>query len=124
MLCGYPPFESDSAYGIYKKILAGQVSYPSHVNDSAKDLLTRLLHPKPAYRLGNLKNGAEDVKSHPWFSAIDWKALEEKQLRSPYLPKVKSESDTSNFPKYADDEDVQGEVIAAEMFSEFGTYTN
>jgi serine/threonine kinase 32 len=33
--------------------------------------------------------GYEDVKRHPWFASIDWVALENKELVSPFIPDVR-----------------------------------
>lgn len=52
------------------------------------DLLSRLLVRKPAYRLGALAGGAEDIKKHPWFATFDWEAFKAKKLKPPYMPKV------------------------------------
>jgi len=122
MLSGNPPFESETSYGIYKKVLAGEITFPRMINDPARDLLTQLLNPKPAYRLGNLKNGAQDVKSHEWFKDVDWKALEAKKLRSPYLPKIRDESDTSNFAKYPEVATATGQPVSEDVFPEFGSF--
>jgi len=40
-------------------------------------------------RYGNLKNGANDIKSHRWFNVIDWNELVSKKLPVPYKPVVK-----------------------------------
>ena len=63
-----PPFVDDDPMGIYQKILAGKIDYPSYFNKYAKDLISRLLTADITKRLGNLKNGVEDIKRHPWFS--------------------------------------------------------
>lgn len=51
----YPPFFDDNSFGIYEKILAGRVQFPSHFDLLAKDLLKRLLVGDRTKRLGNLK---------------------------------------------------------------------
>ena len=51
----YPPFFDDNSFGIYEKILAGRVQFPSHFDALAKDLLKRLLVGDRTKRLGNLK---------------------------------------------------------------------
>ena len=51
----YPPFFDDNSFGIYEKILAGRVQFPSHFDFLAKDLLKRLLVGDRTKRLGNLK---------------------------------------------------------------------
>ena len=37
--------------------------------------------------------------SHPWFSNIDWEALEQMTVKPVYKPKLSSESDTQFFSK-------------------------
>ncbi len=50
--------------------------------------------------------GAEEIKRHRWFSRIDWRALEQRQLPSPFRPRVRNPLDTSNFENF-DDQDVE-----------------
>ena len=64
MLAGYPPFFDDNPFGIYEKILAGKIEWPRHMDPIAKDLVKKLLVQDRTKRLGNMKNGAEDVKRH------------------------------------------------------------
>ncbi|ORZ39393.1 kinase-like domain-containing protein [Catenaria anguillulae PL171] len=104
MLCGYPPFFDDSAYGIYEKILAGRIHFPSHVDPAAKDLIKRLLTADTTRRLGNLRGGAEDVKNHAWFKGVDWEAVMAKRINAPLVPRMASAGDTSNFEKYPEPE--------------------
>lgn len=53
-----------------------------------KDLIRRLLVHNPAQRLGALRNGAADVKAHPWFSGFDWETFSKMGMKAPYVPKV------------------------------------
>lgn len=55
MLAGYPPFFDDNPFGIYEKILAGRIYFPSHIDPAAKDLIKKLLTADRTKRLGNLK---------------------------------------------------------------------
>ena len=55
MLAGYPPFFDDNPFGIYERILAGRIQFPSHMDNTAKDLIKRLLVADRSKRLGNLK---------------------------------------------------------------------
>lgn len=48
-------------------------------------------------RLGSGAEGAGEVKKHPFFREIDWKALESKQIEPPFKPKVRSSSCINNF---------------------------
>ena len=51
-LIGKPPFETTDVKLTYKKIKANSYSFPDHVKTSrsARDLITRILHPDPNCR--------------------------------------------------------------------------
>jgi hypothetical protein len=48
-------------------------------------------------RFGNLKNGVADIKTHPWFTEIDYMKLLNKQVKVPFVPPLKGPGDTSQF---------------------------
>ncbi len=100
MLAGYPPFFDDNPFGIYEKILACKLSFPSHFDPDAKDLIRRLLTPDISKRLGNLRAGAEDVKNHQWFASINWQKIHERQVPAPIVPVLAHPGDTRNFEVY------------------------
>ncbi|XP_042098162.1 cAMP-dependent protein kinase catalytic subunit PRKX isoform X2 [Ovis aries] len=100
----FPPFFDDNAFGIYQKILAGKIDFPRHLEFSVKDLIRKLLVTDRTRRLGNMKNGAEDVKQHRWFRLVDWGAVPEKKLKPPIVPKLCSADDTSNFETYPEND--------------------
>ncbi|TPX47103.1 hypothetical protein SeMB42_g03457 [Synchytrium endobioticum] len=100
MLAGYPPFFDDNPFGIYEKILAGKISFPSHFDPYAKDLVKQLLTLDRSKRLGNLKGGASDIKKHKWFRGVDFKAVLARQISPPLIPKVTHAGDYSNFERY------------------------
>ncbi|KAF6730477.1 cAMP-dependent protein kinase catalytic subunit PRKX [Oryzias melastigma] len=104
MLAGYPPFFDDNPFGIYQKILSGKLDFPRHLDFYVKDLIKKLLVIDRARRLGNMKNGADDVKKHRWFKMVDWEAVPLKKLKPPITPKVSHEGDTSNFDVYPEDD--------------------
>lgn len=72
MLVGYPPFYADNPFGIYEKILNGKFDWPRLVDPVAKDLVKKLLVPDRTKRLGNMKNGIDDIRRHRWFKHLDW----------------------------------------------------
>lgn len=82
------PFFDDNPMGIYEKILAAKIAFPPHIDSLTKDLIRRLLTVDRSKRLGNLRGGAMDVMMHPWFSGVDWGALERRQIRAPIIPPV------------------------------------
>ena len=57
MLAGYPPFYDDNPFGIYEKILAGKINFPTYFDENAKDLIKKLLTADRTKRLGNLRVG-------------------------------------------------------------------
>ncbi|RKP38519.1 putative camp-dependent protein kinase catalytic subunit [Dimargaris cristalligena] len=100
MLAGYPPFFDDNPFGIYEKILAGRISFPPHFDPAAKDLIRQLLTADRTKRLGNLKNGALDIKQHKWFHSVNWEALMARTTDAPIVPPYSHVGDTSNFDRY------------------------
>ncbi|XP_075159503.1 protein kinase, cAMP-dependent, catalytic subunit 3 [Haematobia irritans] len=100
MLVGYPPFYDENPFGIYEKILSGKIEWPRHIDPSAKDLVKKLLTNDRTKRLGNMKNGADDVKRHRWFKELNWDDVYNKKLKAPIIPEVQFDGDTSNFDDY------------------------
>ncbi|VDO08634.1 unnamed protein product [Rodentolepis nana] len=61
----------------------------------------------PSRRLGcvETEGGEAAIQRHPFFREIDWKLLEERKIRPPFRPKVRSRFDTTNFDKDFTNED-------------------
>ncbi|GAB6019954.1 cAMP-dependent protein kinase [Chamberlinius hualienensis] len=104
MLAGYPPFFDENPFGIYEKILAGHIDWPKHIDPVAKDLIKKFLVQDRTRRLGNMKNGADDVKNHRWFRHVSWDDVIDKKLNPPIVPKVSFAGDTNNFDDYPENE--------------------
>ena len=73
-------------------------------NPDCRDLVKKLLSRDVQARLGNLKNGTDDIKNHKWFSKIDWRAYNKREIAAPFVPKIDSAVDTSHFDPYATDD--------------------
>ncbi|TPX35236.1 hypothetical protein SmJEL517_g02290 [Synchytrium microbalum] len=122
MLAGYPPFFDDNPFGIYEKILANKISFPSHFDANAKDLIRHLLTLDRSKRLGNLRGGAEDVKRHKWFKGVDFDAVLHKRVTAPIVPKVEFAGDYRNFERYPaaeHEEEVKTGDPYRSLFSDF-----
>jgi serine/threonine protein kinase len=123
MLAGYPPFYDENPFGIYQKILQGKLEFPRHFETHARDLIRKLLTADRTKRIGNLKNGAEDIKKHKWYRGLNWAALYNKQMDAYIVPEVSSNDDTSQYDKYADSVEESGPLINstkdAELFHNF-----
>ena len=83
---------------MYNKIQHGVLRFPPFLSENCKNLIVGLLNRDPRKRLGS-KDDVEDIKTHPFFSSMDWDALMKKQIESPYKPQVKGNDDTDNFDK-------------------------
>ena len=79
MLVGLPPFYSENQNDMYRKIVNEQLRFPDAQQDGvvisrdSRDLITRLLDRDPVKRFGG--RGADEIKKHPFFNAIDWDKL-------------------------------------------------
>ena len=96
MVVGLPPFYSKSRPELFDKIKFSNPNIPPYVSNKLRNLLDGLFQKKSDVRLGT-KDGAAEIKKHPWFESINWLALENKKLKAPFIPLVKSYSDVSNF---------------------------
>ena len=101
MMIGYPPFYSDSSTETCKKILDWEnhleIRPEANISKEAVDILKRLIND-PEKRLG--RNGAEEIKLHPFFKNVDWKHIKE-TLIPPFIPDLKGPFDTKYFDEYA-----------------------
>ena len=102
MLTGKLPFkfnfdnqEEQNDLNIYDK----KIKFPSWIEENAKDLINKLLNKDPEKRIGSGKEGAENIKKHPFFSDIDWNKALNKELRPPFIPKIENETDIKYFEK-------------------------
>ncbi|XP_070698718.1 ribosomal protein S6 kinase-like 1 [Pempheris klunzingeri] len=71
LLTGMPLWQLHPA-GIHSHT---QLLIPDHLSAAAASLLTELLQFDAGYRLGCGGGGVSDIKCHPFFSSVSWKAL-------------------------------------------------
>ncbi|XP_066225293.1 serine/threonine-protein kinase LATS2 isoform X2 [Saccopteryx leptura] len=97
MLVGQPPFLAPTPTETQLKVINWEstLHIPAQVQLSpeARDLITKLCCAAD-HRLG--RNGADDLKAHPFFITIDFSNDIRKQP-APYVPKISHPMDTSNF---------------------------
>lgn len=97
MCCGWSPFYAEDTQQMYKNIAFGKVRFPRDaLSNEGRNFVKGLLNRNPRHRLGALSDAAE-LKAHPFFADVDWDALSRKNLVPPFKPKLKNETDTSNF---------------------------
>jgi serine/threonine protein kinase len=74
---------------IYRKIINTKPRYPDGFDSKLKSLVKHLLRRDLSKRFGNLKDGAEDIKSHRFFEDINFNDLVDHKLNPPYTPPSK-----------------------------------
>ena len=112
MLFGIPPFFNENIETMYELITNKELRFPKkfNVSDEAKDLLKKLLVKNQTQRFG-INGGFDEIKKHPFFIGIDFKALEEKKIEAPFKPKLEDSFDVTNF----DDEFTSEELVSSEI---------
>jgi hypothetical protein len=86
---------------------------------AAASIVLKLLMKNPEERLGANDSG-NAVRQHPFFTGIDWKALQEKWVKPPEKEKVakKPEEDKKTFSKVLKDDNTSG-IINQTLFQVF-----
>ena len=104
------------------------IEFPPTFSKSARDIISKLLVAAPAQRLGAMKHGARDVSDHPFFAPMNFEALLSMSLPAPYVPKVQSKTDTSNFEQYEDTDGQEWPPLTMEqsesLFKAWGGWTH
>ncbi|KYQ90455.1 putative protein serine/threonine kinase [Tieghemostelium lacteum] len=97
MVIGHPPFLSDDATETCLKILncKDNLHFDNGVKLSrdCKDLIQHLVCESK----DRLKT-ATDIKAHPFFKGVNWENI--RKVKAPFIPELKSATDTSNFDDY------------------------
>ena len=101
------PYAADFANKIFQNIIGSPktLTFEKKMDSTLTSLCKKLLTSNPAFRLGNLIGGADDIIKDPFFNGFDWQALESRKMAAPYVPPVKNALDATNYDKY--DEDVE-----------------
>ena len=100
MLVGYAPFCAQETQEVCYKIINWEkyLKVPPEIKltDEALDLMKNLICD-PNKRLG--KNGADEIKAHPFFKGIDWENIRE-TLKPPFVPDIQNDYDTKYFETF------------------------
>ncbi|XP_041123826.1 cGMP-dependent protein kinase 2 isoform X4 [Polyodon spathula] len=99
LLTGSPPFSGSDPIKIYSTVLRGmeKVDFPKRIGKRPEDLIRRLCKLNPAERIGNKKNGINDIRKHKWFQGFNWEGLRSRKLSSPLRRELHGPLDHSNF---------------------------
>ena len=97
MLTGLPPFYDQDPRVMYQRILGLPLKFKKSIPADAQPILAGLLERDPARRIGSGPDGSIAVKSHAYFTGIDWSALERREVPPPWKPVIQGPLDVSNF---------------------------
>ncbi|CAM9915563.1 unnamed protein product [Lampetra planeri] len=99
MMAGQPPFEADNEDDLFESILHDDVLYPVWLSKEAVSILRDFMTKNPNKRLGCVvtQGGEEAIKRHSFFREIDWDLLEQRKIRPPFKPRIKTKRDVNNF---------------------------
>lgn len=111
MLTGLPPFYTRDRDKLFERIRRGDLTYPSYITSIAKNLLQQLLMGDPTKRLGGGPKDGEEVKLHPFFSGLEWNAIQQRRVTPPFKPNIAEGGDV----KYFDKEFVDLPVVNSEV---------
>ncbi|NXI88621.1 KGP2 kinase, partial [Rhipidura dahli] len=102
LLTGSPPFSGADQMMTYNLILKGieKLDFPKVITRRPEDLIRRLCRQNPTERLGNLRNGINDIKKHRWLSGFNWESLKVRKLTSPLKRELSGPTDYSYFDSY------------------------
>merc|ERR1719487_2100448 len=99
MLTGLPPFYTRDREKLFERIRRGELAYPSYITPVTKSLLQHLLQGDPTKRLGGGVGDGDEVKAHPFFSGIEWVAIQQRRVTPPFKPQVSANGDVKYFEK-------------------------
>ncbi|XP_078055421.1 cGMP-dependent protein kinase 2 [Mustelus asterias] len=107
LLTGNPPFTGPDPIQIYNMILRGmeKVDFPKRISKRPEDLIRRLCKVNPTERLGNKKNGINDIRKNKWFQGFDWEGLRTRKMQSVLRREFKGPVDHSNFDSFTPETD-------------------
>ncbi len=105
MICGVDPFTDDSPMKIFENILEGKIKFTSDFDDESKSLIKHLLDRDTSRRYGNLKNGVDDIKNHPFFRSMNWDKLLKQEITADFIPKIKPDNELKYFDFYPDSDE-------------------
>jgi p90 ribosomal S6 kinase len=97
MLTGELPFRGANRKDTMNQIMKAKLQMPQFLSPEAQLLLRVLFKRTPQNRLGAGPDGIVEIKSHPFFSSIDWDRLLKKEIQPPFQPTVPVADDAFYF---------------------------
>ena len=104
MISGQTPFYKSGMdqISLFRAIVKGEYTFPRQgMSAEVQDLLIRMLVTSPSQRLGSLARGSKDLYRHLWFSEVNFDRLKAKEIRAPWIPRIKDSLDCTNFESWS-----------------------
>ncbi|OJJ57065.1 hypothetical protein ASPSYDRAFT_59473 [Aspergillus sydowii CBS 593.65] len=120
-LVGQPPFWDQNPMRIYEQIVEGRIRFPQTMSPAAQNIISLLCKTIPAERLGHISGGSARVRSHPFFSDVNWDDLYYRRIKGPIIPRVDHPADTGNFEEYPDPDLKSQSLYTDDMRSKYET---
>jgi len=98
ILAGEPPFyvkDRSNRNELFRMILEKPVEIKSSFSPEAASLVQAFLTVDPKQRLSD----PNQIKKHSFFKGIDWKRLAAREIKPPFMPKIKGNKDLRHFDK-------------------------
>lgn len=99
MLTGLPPYYTKDREKLFERIRRGELTFPSYINSSARDTVSKLMYRTPDKRLGGGARDGEEVKEGAFFAGIDFDAVYQKKVEPPFKPEISGADDVKYFDK-------------------------
>jgi serine/threonine protein kinase len=98
LMTGHAPFHSSSPSLTNQKIFQGidLVWFPPPAQGRPEDLVKSLCKQEGAERLPMKAGGINNIKTHPFYSSLDWKAYQDHKVTPPFSPRVDGCKDLRN----------------------------
>ena len=113
-LVGLTPFYENDPILIFKRILKGDVKFPSEFPPSAKSLIKHCLERDISKRYGCLSRGVGDIKGHRFFVGFDWNGCSKQKGKQLYVPDLKNMDDLSLLNFINEEEEEAHSIIPEE----------
>ena len=92
-LVGLSPFHEKDPIVSFKRILKGDLKFPSNFAPCAKSLIKHCLERDIGKRYGCLSRGVGDIKGHRFFAGFDWNGCAKQRGKQTYVPNLSNADD-------------------------------
>lgn len=89
MITGLPPWYTRDKKVLFVRLRSAELTFPPHVSQEARQLISGLLDRDPLTRLGvdsAAGKGADRIRAQPFFAPVDWAGLLAKRVPAPFDP--------------------------------------